>query len=184
VLLEHQERARAYRRHLMHRHVRQAAAAHHASEDTADVAAHSAAYLSSPDGHATGRGGSGRRGLAGGVGESGGPSPPPADDPSERHSALPRTPRGVARAAAVSQSCACIGSLCLRQCVHGGSIGGGGGGGGKFPRHRRHRAAAAATAAAAAAAGATAGRTASSARASGRRRAVRRATTSDSTPDH
>jgi hypothetical protein len=35
-----------------------------------------------------------------------------------------------ARAAAVSHSCACIGSPCLRHCVHGASIGGGGGGGG------------------------------------------------------
>eukprot|EP01049_Picozoa_sp_SAG25_P009057 SAG25_NODE_866_length_5015_cov_1.822213_3_plen_155_part_00 len=32
-----------------------------------------------------------------------------------------------AAAAAVSRSCACIGSPCLRQCVHGASIGGGGG---------------------------------------------------------
>jgi hypothetical protein len=31
-------------------------------------------------------------------------------------------------AAAVSRSCACIGSPCLRQCVHGASLGGGGGG--------------------------------------------------------
>jgi hypothetical protein len=31
-------------------------------------------------------------------------------------------------AAAVSRSCACIGSPCLRHCVHGASIGGGGGG--------------------------------------------------------
>jgi hypothetical protein len=30
------------------------------------------------------------------VGSRGGPSPPPADDPSERHSALPRTPRAGA----------------------------------------------------------------------------------------
>jgi hypothetical protein len=30
----------------------------------------------------------------------------------------------------VSHSCACIGSLCLRNCVHGASIGAGGGGGG------------------------------------------------------
>jgi hypothetical protein len=30
--------------------------------------------------------------------------------------------------AAVSRSCACIGSPCLRHCVHGASIGGGGGG--------------------------------------------------------
>jgi hypothetical protein len=41
--------------------------------------------------------------------------------------ALARLPRGVA---AVSRSCACIGSPCLRNCVHGASIGGGGGGGG------------------------------------------------------
>jgi hypothetical protein len=32
-------------------------------------------------------------------------------------------------AAAVSHSCACIGSPCLRRCVHGAPIGGGGGGG-------------------------------------------------------
>jgi hypothetical protein len=31
-------------------------------------------------------------------------------------------------AAAVSHSCACIGSPCLRHCVHGASIGGGPGG--------------------------------------------------------
>jgi hypothetical protein len=30
----------------------------------------------------------------------------------------------------VSRSCACIGSLCLRRCRHGASVGGGGGGGG------------------------------------------------------
>jgi hypothetical protein len=34
-----------------------------------------------------------------------------------------------AAAAAVSHSCACIGSPCLRHCVHGAPIGGGGGGG-------------------------------------------------------
>jgi hypothetical protein len=33
---------------------------------------------------------------------------------------------GEAVAAAVSRSCACIGSPCLRHCVHGASIGGGG----------------------------------------------------------
>eukprot|EP01047_Picozoa_sp_COSAG01_P019109 COSAG01_NODE_1053_length_11913_cov_4.198307_6_plen_79_part_00 len=33
-------------------------------------------------------------------------------------------------AAAVSRSCACIGSPCLRRCVHGASIGGRRGGGG------------------------------------------------------
>eukprot|EP01047_Picozoa_sp_COSAG01_P051454 COSAG01_NODE_5312_length_4341_cov_18.144036_1_plen_164_part_10 len=39
------------------------------------------------------------------------------------------TPRpAAAAAAAVSHSCACIGSPCLRHCVHGASIGGGGGG--------------------------------------------------------
>eukprot|EP01047_Picozoa_sp_COSAG01_P005733 COSAG01_NODE_199_length_22202_cov_23.993668_19_plen_211_part_00 len=37
---------------------------------------------------------------------------------------------GAAAAAAVSPFCACIGPPCLRQCVHGASIGGGGGGGG------------------------------------------------------
>jgi hypothetical protein len=36
----------------------------------------------------------------------------------------------AAAVALVSRSCACIGSPCLRQCVHGASIGGGGGGGG------------------------------------------------------
>eukprot|EP01047_Picozoa_sp_COSAG01_P065716 COSAG01_NODE_8928_length_2611_cov_1.805732_3_plen_166_part_00 len=33
---------------------------------------------------------------------------------------------------AVSRSCACIGSPCLRDCVHGAPIGGGGGGGSRF----------------------------------------------------
>jgi hypothetical protein len=36
----------------------------------------------------------------------------------------------AAAAGAVRHSCACIGSPCLRKCVHGASIGGGGGGGG------------------------------------------------------
>jgi hypothetical protein len=42
----------------------------------------------------------------------------------------PRPRRMAAAAARVSHSCACNGSLCLRHCVHGASIGGGGGGGG------------------------------------------------------
>jgi monothiol glutaredoxin len=37
---------------------------------------------------------------------------------------------GQAAALGVSHSCACIGSPCLRHCVHGASIGSGGGGGG------------------------------------------------------
>jgi hypothetical protein len=41
--------------------------------------------------------------------------------------ALPGGGGGGAAAAAVSRSCACIGSPCLRLCVHGASIGGGGG---------------------------------------------------------
>eukprot|EP01047_Picozoa_sp_COSAG01_P033062 COSAG01_NODE_2417_length_7736_cov_7.862511_6_plen_121_part_00 len=36
------------------------------------------------------------------------------------------TGTAAAAAAAVSHSCACIGSPCLRHCVHGASIGGGG----------------------------------------------------------
>jgi hypothetical protein len=37
---------------------------------------------------------------------------------------------GPAAAVAVSHSCACTESPCLRHCVHGAPIGGGGGGGG------------------------------------------------------
>jgi hypothetical protein len=40
-----------------------------------------------------------------------------------------RDSSGGAAAAAVSHFCACIGSPCLRQCVHGAPIGGSGGGG-------------------------------------------------------
>jgi hypothetical protein len=39
----------------------------------------------------------------------------------------------------VSHSCACIGSPCLRHCVHGASIGGGGGGGSSRRRRRRRQ---------------------------------------------
>jgi hypothetical protein len=46
----------------------------------------------------------------------------------KRQQASPRSP--AAAAAAVSHFCACIGSPCLRQCVHGAPIGGGRGGGG------------------------------------------------------
>eukprot|EP01049_Picozoa_sp_SAG25_P007205 SAG25_NODE_574_length_6809_cov_44.177943_7_plen_580_part_01 len=43
-------------------------------------------------------------------------------------------------AAAVSHSCACIGSPCLRHCVHGASIGGGGGGGDGLLEAQLHKA--------------------------------------------
>jgi hypothetical protein len=54
------------------------------------------------------------------------------DDDDEEESAIWDGPAAAQRegdkAAAVSRSCACIGSPCLRHCGHGASIGGGGGG--------------------------------------------------------
>eukprot|EP01046_Picozoa_sp_COSAG06_P067823 COSAG06_NODE_17756_length_923_cov_0.759709_1_plen_129_part_10 len=50
----------------------------------------------------------------------------PQIEPEEEGAAIDSA---AAAAAAVSHLCACIGSPCLRQCVHGASIGGGGGGG-------------------------------------------------------
>jgi hypothetical protein len=64
------------------------------------------------------------------------PSFPPPLSPSVSLSSSPRARRaGAGRwrtarrvaAAAVSHSCACIGSACLRHCVHGASVGGEGG---------------------------------------------------------
>jgi hypothetical protein len=49
--------------------------------------------------------------------------PPPRDGDAEGESE--GGGGGMGRAAAVSRSCACIGSLCLRYCMHGASIGGG-----------------------------------------------------------
>jgi hypothetical protein len=56
------------------------------------------------------------------------PLPPAPPRKAKQPGRRPRRRKPAAAAAvAVSRSCACIGSLCLRHCVHGASIGGGGG---------------------------------------------------------
>jgi hypothetical protein len=51
----------------------------------------------------------------------------PTHSSGARPAAVAGTPGRIWRAAAVSHSCTCIGSPCLRHCVHGASIGGGDG---------------------------------------------------------
>jgi hypothetical protein len=52
------------------------------------------------------------------------------DELRQRLEALAASTSAAQARSAVSRSYACIGSPCLRHCVHGASIGGGGGGGG------------------------------------------------------
>jgi hypothetical protein len=71
--------------------------------------------------------------LRGGGGVPPRPPPPPPPRPASARQRAAAAPPGAAPHAsglAVSHSCACIGSLCLRNCVHGASIGGGAGAGG------------------------------------------------------